>query len=921
MEFPAFAYGGEVFLGPATAGSANQVLRRGANPSETLWGDAPVTLPGGLDGQLQYNGGSGQFNGVSGSYVYGVTGNNVGLEGELTARNIVLNPPNTIGIKLNLAAGQTANAIEVNSSGGSGGDRFKVAANGDITVTSSNWPTITLLSTSGNGGTLDLRSGSNSWQIYNHSGVLKINNGGLDHVHIESVGGNIGNVALGRDLVTAIAQLHQKVPALDVTGHRIDLAVSQTAPAIEVRNSANATVFRVAATGALSVTGGIGTDGPITTSNTITAGSHIQTGAVSAFYWTGLSIIKSPADGVIRLTNNAEADFNRLQFGGTTNAFPALKRNLTALECKLADDSAFAPFKCGTFDSRASGYPNSSIQFTDGYGGITSGPVIQITSYAGSHTGKIYTSNAGYLTLQSANDSGMIFFGSGDASININGFVYQAVSTNKVGHRLDFAVGQLVDMAQWNPAASLPGERARITKNGEFSHKGLTGANSEQFGEGAVARGQDSLAVGNNATTGAGNSFSVALGRNSSAVGYGSTCVGYSANSAGVSAYSVAIGHSAGVITNQYAIAIGTLAVCGGIGIGGRANVTVDSGIGMGYNVYNASANHFVAGSDSSPINDIYFGQGILRATPTSYTIHGTNSTGAAAGGDVRIVGGSSASGTAGNVILCHDGTAARGNVLIGTLTGTGSKLFVVGTSSPFEGDRVASFFDNNLQVGVNVTIGWTGGGVNGKYKSFVVDSAGFGIGRMTDTLVSAPTVDFRIDNTGNVAIGSLTASAKLQVIHTLTQLRIGYNAANYFNVTVDSAGATAFETASGQSFTFQGARSGATFHTYISNTSNSTVNNGTALNISVADLNSGDPYISFGVTGASVWYMGVDNSDGDKFKIAYGSQLGTGDTFMIDGAGVVQFGTFAALAGETLNGYITIRDKAGTTRKLAVIA
>jgi hypothetical protein len=329
----------------------------------------------------------------------------------------------------------------------------------------------------------------------------------------------------------------------------------------------------------------------------------------------------------------------------------------------------------------------------------------------------------------------------------------------------------------------------------------------------------------------------------------------------------------------------------------------------MGYNVYNASANHFVAGSDSSPINDIYFGQGILRATPTSYTIHGTNSNGAAAGGDVRIVGGSSASGTAGNVILCHDGIAARGNALIGTLTGTNSKLFVVGTSSAVQGDRVASFFDNNSQVGVNVTIGWTGGGVNGKYKSFVVDSAGFGIGRMTDTLVSAPTVDFRIDNVGNVAIGSLTASAKLQVIHTLTQLRIGYNAANYFNVTVDSAGATAFETASGQSFTFQGARSGAGFHFYISNTSNSTVNNHAALNITVADLNSGDPYIAFGVSGASIWYMGVDNSDGDLFKIASGSQLGIGDLFTLGGA---------STAGETR---LSIYDNtAGALRKMKSI-
>jgi hypothetical protein len=47
--------------------------------------------------------------------------------------------------------------------------------------------------------------------------------------------------------------------------------------------------------------------------------------------------------GILTLYNTAENDFGRLQFGGTTSSFPALKRNSTALETKLADDSAYAP--------------------------------------------------------------------------------------------------------------------------------------------------------------------------------------------------------------------------------------------------------------------------------------------------------------------------------------------------------------------------------------------------------------------------------------------------------------------------------------------------------------------------------------------------------------------------------------------------
>lgn len=62
-----------------------------------------------------------------------------------------------------------------------------------------------------------------------------------------------------------------------------------------------------------------------------------STGAVS---WSARAEMKSPADGVISLFNQADTDFNRLQFGGTTFAFPALKRSNDILIARLADDSA-----------------------------------------------------------------------------------------------------------------------------------------------------------------------------------------------------------------------------------------------------------------------------------------------------------------------------------------------------------------------------------------------------------------------------------------------------------------------------------------------------------------------------------------------------------------------------------------------------
>lgn len=79
------------------------------------------------------------------------------------------------------------------------------------------------------------------------------------------------------------------------------------------------------------------------TTDTLTVATDVFVGrdvrAGSSFYFASSSIIRAPADGQISLTNAAGNDFSRLQFGGTTSSFPALKRNGTIIEARLADDS------------------------------------------------------------------------------------------------------------------------------------------------------------------------------------------------------------------------------------------------------------------------------------------------------------------------------------------------------------------------------------------------------------------------------------------------------------------------------------------------------------------------------------------------------------------------------------------------------
>lgn len=86
---------------------------------------------------------------------------------------------------------------------------------------------------------------------------------------------------------------------------------------------------------------------------------NVRGGADGAFYWVARSTITSPSDGNIVISNQASNDFSKLQFGGTTSSFPSIKRNATAINFRLADDSADASISSnsGTF----SGYINRSV--------------------------------------------------------------------------------------------------------------------------------------------------------------------------------------------------------------------------------------------------------------------------------------------------------------------------------------------------------------------------------------------------------------------------------------------------------------------------------------------------------------------------------------------------------------------------------
>lgn len=98
----------------------------------------------------------------------------------------------------------------------------------------------------------------------------------------------------------------------------------------------------------------INKSGTATAVQMVTSGSN-QVGAASGYIWAGRSQLRSPADGQITLFNNAQTGFTRLNFGGTTSSFPALKAAGTQIQVRTADDVSFGTFAAANISLTASG--------------------------------------------------------------------------------------------------------------------------------------------------------------------------------------------------------------------------------------------------------------------------------------------------------------------------------------------------------------------------------------------------------------------------------------------------------------------------------------------------------------------------------------------------------------------------------------
>jgi len=82
--------------------------------------------------------------------------------------------------------------------------------------------------------------------------------------------------------------------------------------------------------------------GKIVSSNRITSGDSFFAAAARGFSITGRLTLRAESDGVATIADSTFTSFERLQLGGSTSSYPALKRNSAALEARLADNSGGA---------------------------------------------------------------------------------------------------------------------------------------------------------------------------------------------------------------------------------------------------------------------------------------------------------------------------------------------------------------------------------------------------------------------------------------------------------------------------------------------------------------------------------------------------------------------------------------------------
>lgn len=537
-----------------------------------------------------------------------------------------------------------------------------------------------------NGSTLSIEGGD-AYSTDNDGGALKLNGG------LPTGSGRGGNIifqtANGGNTGTALATLRERM-RLDGQSGNLGIGFSAPAAKLDVNGSVFMTGFRMS-TGA--------SNGYVLTSD--------ANGVAS---WQAVAGGSGSPGG-----SNGQIQFNDAgSFGG--NSGLSYNEATNTLSAGAASFSSNIAVSNGTLAVNTHGYGGNTL-IVDKSGYYGDGALTVGGGGPHAHIMKLDPRGLGnYGTLYA--NSGLRILSSTLFSYPVTAVADQVSSTPLT---IQGAASQTANLTAWKNSAGTV--LAKIGPNGNFSStNGSTG--SEAIGNGAnITTGTEHLAIGYGAIAGGASNHSVAVGKGARAIGNGrnvalgadstangesivaigwnvsshtssSVVIGASAsgslsigNSAVSGSNSVAIGSSATTTTAVDAVAIGTSSTATrssvAIGRGATANAGGERGsVAIGYGATNATyystaigkgatntAHHqIVMGSTDTDQQrtDIYFGSGVVAASPVAYTIHGSGASGTdVAGANISIAGGK---GT---------GSAHGGNVIFQTTNGgtSGSSL------------------------------------------------------------------------------------------------------------------------------------------------------------------------------------------------------------------------------------------------------
>lgn len=212
---------------------------------------------------------------------------------------------------LDSAATQTANQFYAGpSSGSAAAPSFRVIGTADLgTGTADN--------------TTYLR-GDGTWATVSLSSYLPLGGGTLSGRLATTFAGHASDAALGSMFFSKLAA----VPATNNDFLRLE------------PNGSTAALFNVDKTGFISSRAGLST-----ISSPIQSGTFILAAVGNDIGWSGGARLNSGAAGQLQLGRSATMI---IQIGDTTSSFPALKRSGTAVEVKVADDSAYAQIRAAS---------------------------------------------------------------------------------------------------------------------------------------------------------------------------------------------------------------------------------------------------------------------------------------------------------------------------------------------------------------------------------------------------------------------------------------------------------------------------------------------------------------------------------------------------------------------------------------------